>query len=117
MKRIHQILSTGFLALVLFLNIGLSLGLNNGLHAHILSNNQILIHFHHTGGDQPHKNSDTSGCSGFIFSTTLTYLNNAQGITINSHCLFLHKKVIIPSYNGYFKQLLYTSPLRAPPIV
>ena len=117
MKRIYQILSVGFLALVLFLNIGLTLTLDNGLHAHILGNNQILIHLHHTsGGDHSHSSPDC-GSSNYVFSSTLTYLNNAQGFTIQSSCVLYRKEEVLYRNYTHQKQHLHTYPHRGPPVV
>ena len=116
MKRIYQILATGYLALMLFLNIGLPLSMNFGLHAHFLGNNQILIHLHHSqGGEHSHNSCDAGTTSNLIFSTTLTFLNNSERITLRSLCFLLHNDNINSSYRCNYKPHLYNSPLRAPP--
>ncbi|MCW3804620.1 hypothetical protein [Plebeiibacterium marinum] len=118
MKRINQILSTGFVVLLLFLNVGLALTLNKGLHAHFLGNNQILIHFHNTAGpDQPHHGTDGCASANFVFSTTITYLNNAEGVVLKSLCYYLHKENITTTYRiNYIPNYQYSC-LRAPPVV
>ncbi|MGQ1784823.1 MULTISPECIES: hypothetical protein [unclassified Saccharicrinis] len=117
MKRIHQILSTGFLALVLFLNIGLTLNLGNGLHAHFLGNNQILIHFHHSqGGEHSHSSSDCGSSTNYVFSTTLTYLNNFEGITLKSLCRIIDRKTSVLSKGSYQAKFYNHSPWRGPPM-
>ncbi len=117
MKRIRNILAIGFASLMLFVNVGLTLTLNLGLHVHFLGDNQILIHYHTTAGaDKPHHSQD-SGCSShYSFSTTITYLNNAQGIYLNNTYSEVNNKLVLPQYSFHSKKHYHCSPLRAPPI-
>ncbi len=118
MKRIINILSIGFASLMIFINVGLTLTLNDGLHVHFLGNNQILIHYHTTGGaDKPHHSQDAGCSSHFSFSTTITYLNNAQGFKLSSHCSKLISKLVITNYNFQNNKHYHYSPLRAPPLL
>ncbi|MCW3785205.1 hypothetical protein [Plebeiibacterium sediminum] len=117
MKRIRNILAVGFASLMLFINVGLTLTLNLGLHVHFLGDNQILVHYHTTAGtDKPHHSQDTGCSSHYSFSTTITYLNNAQGIHLNNICAELNNKLVLPQYSFYSKKYYHCSPLRAPPI-
>ena len=116
MKRISNILSVLFLALVLFLNVGLTLTLRHGLHAHFLENNQILIHFHHSqGGEHSHNSPDGSCSSNFVFSTTITYLNNSEGITINALSCSISAQQLFTLQDCYIKKYYYHSFWRGPP--
>ncbi|SMO41064.1 hypothetical protein SAMN06265379_101600 [Saccharicrinis carchari] len=117
MKKTNQILSSGFLLLVLFLNIGLTLSLNNGLHAHILSDNQILVHFHHSqSGKHTHNSMDGEAASNFVFSTTFTYLNNALSISIESKFSFVFNKTNFIWKNNYHNRTNHHSQWRGPPL-
>ncbi len=118
MRKIKNILAIGFASLMLFINVGLTLTLNLGLHVHFLGDNQILVHYHTTAGaDKPHHSQDAGTCSHYAFSTTITYLNNAQGIHLSSFYSILHNKLVLPQYNFHSKKYYHCSPLRAPPIV
>ncbi|WP_075590786.1 hypothetical protein [Labilibacter marinus] len=118
MKRIHQILATGFLALVLFLNIGLTLSMNFGLHAHFLGNNQILIHLHNSqGGEHSHSNSDCGTSANFVFSTTLTYLNDSEGIALKSSISFLAQSLYLDTHENFSSSSYHYARWRGPPVV
>ncbi len=78
-----KIISGLLLVLILFLNPGLALWSGNSLHAHFLSDNQIVIHYHHFGCDQ--SNGLISGnhihCP---FSITLIFFNNSQSVYLKN---------------------------------
>ncbi len=81
MDRGEKIISGLLLALVLFLNLGLALGFRGSLHAHFLTDNRIIIHFHPFGNE--HNNGHLSDSHlHYLYSTTLTYLNNSQTVNI-----------------------------------
>ncbi len=118
MKRIHQILAIGFAAVMLFLNIGLTLNLGNGLHAHILGDNQLLIHIHNSqGGEHSHSNSDCGSSSNLSFSATLTYLNNSEGITLKSQYKVINCQNIVLTQSSWQAKSYNYSLWRGPPTV
>ncbi len=118
MHRLIKILSITFIVLLSYTNIGLLYNINHGLHAHIIANNQILIHYHNC-----HKNKDKHHCndcnpnSAATNSTTLTF--------IRSFCIISFKELSHP-INAIRKRLFFiivysfhlnTHLLRAPPFL
>ncbi len=116
MRTVKNILAIGFASLMLFVNVGLTLTLNFGLHVHFIGDNQILVHYHNTAGaDKAHHTHDSGCTSHCAFSTTITYLNNAQGIHLSSSCSVPYNKSELPQHSLYSKKYYHCSPLRAPP--
>ncbi len=119
MYRIKQILAITFVTLLTYVDIGLLYNVNHGLHAHIIANNQILIHFHYANSHQnstTHHSNDCNPGSISLYTTFLTFINNGQSIFIKECFHTIQSKIInidfaIPTtkqFNNCF--------LRAPPI-
>ncbi|WP_068472565.1 hypothetical protein [Saccharicrinis aurantiacus] len=120
MKRTRKILSLLLTALLLFLNVGLAVGFGSKLHAHILGNNEILIHFHNLGANGEHgqgHSSDASRCSFGDFSTTLTFLDSSISLNLKELTLSCSYKYTTNILELHIGNLYHTSPLRAPPFV
>lgn len=120
MIRIRKILSLSLTALLLFLNIGLAIGFGSKLHAHMLGNNEILIHFHNLGANAEHAQGhspDASPSSFGDFSTTITFLDSSISIVLKEISLNSSFKYNSNIFELHIGNLYHTSPLRAPPTV
>lgn len=117
MKRNDKILSIGFLVIVLFLNIGLTIGLGYNVHAHILGDNQILVHYHHSEGGHHAQGHGGANTCNIQFASYISYIDNAQAVGVKSSCILLYnEKSVLVNYFSY-RSHYHTSPLRAPPFI
>ncbi len=118
MYRIYKILAIAFVALISYVDIGLLYNVNHGLHAHIVDNNQILIHLHYSYSkpdNATHHNVDYSSGTVALCTTFLTFLDDGQSVLILEHFRIIHaQKVSIDFVIPPTKQI-NSCFLRAPP--
>ncbi len=121
MQRIKKILSVTFVAIMLFLNIGLAVGFGGKLHAHFLGDNQILIHFHNMGSNGDHTqghSQDFGGRCGFNgISSIITFINSAQTYKVNDTLLISQYKYHEGLTKVIYNVNLFYKSLRAPPYI
>ncbi len=117
MLKIKKILAIVFVALLSYVDIGLLYNFNHGLHAHIVANNEILIHYHTTNGnsDTHHSNDCNPNAIGFT-ATFLTFLDNAQEIFIVEYFNTIHSATVCTDFVIPATKKINSCFLRAPPI-
>ncbi len=118
MYRIHKILAVAFVALLSYVNIGLLYNVNHGLHAHIVDNNQILIHLHYSNSkpnNATHNNVDYNSGTVALFTTFLTFLDDGQSVFIQEYFHIVHPSKISIDFVIPPTKQINSCFLRAPP--
>ncbi len=116
MNKLKQVISAFFIAVMLFLNIWLILGLNRYIHTH-LEGHKVLIHYHNPASHQSgNSNSGEHGnhCS---ISSFLTFLNDSQVVNLSDNFYgYLNETSSFNILNKY-SQIYYLTYRRGPPCI
>ncbi len=118
MYRIKKILAIAFVALLCYVDIGLLYNVNHGLHAHIVDNNQILIHLHYANnkpGNFSNHQVDYNSGTVALFTTFLTFLDDGQSIFIQEYIHIIHSQKESIDVDIPPRKQINSCFLRAPP--